>query len=81
MCLKQTKCMCCKHYWDTQEFDDNIPRCDAFPEPVEREEDWKLLAIPQSILNEKFDHTKPYPGDHGIRFEPYDSWKEYYSKE
>ncbi len=40
------------------------------PEPVEREEDWRLLAIPQSIFNDKFDHTKPYKGDHGIRFEP-----------
>ncbi len=81
MCLKQTKCMSCKHYRGSQGHEDHIPRCDAFPEPVEREEDWKLLAIPESILNERFDHTKPYPGDHGIRFEPYDSWKEYYSKE
>lgn len=81
MCLKQIKCMSCKHYWDTQEFGDNIPRCDAFPEPVEREEDWTLLAIPQNILNEKFDHTKPYSGDRGIRFEPCDNWKEYYGKE
>ena len=64
--------MSCIHYKGSQGYDDHIPRCDAFPEPVEREEDWTLLAIPESILNEKFDHTKPYHGDHGIRFEPYD---------
>lgn len=79
MCLKQPKCMSCKHFRGIT--DDYTMICDAFPEPVEREEDWTLLAIPESILNERFDHTKPYPGDHGIRFEPCDSWKKYYGKE
>lgn len=33
-------------------------RCDAF-----------LEGIPFSILWSEYDHTKPYPGDHGIQFE------------
>jgi hypothetical protein len=31
--------------------------CDAFD------------SIPSVILEDQFDHTKPYPGDRGIRFE------------
>ena len=33
--------------------------CEAYPD-----------GIPFEILSGDFDHTKPYPGDHGIRFEP-----------
>lgn len=33
--------------------------CDAFPD-----------RIPNDILMGRYDHKKPYPGDHGIRFEP-----------
>ena len=32
--------------------------CKAFP-----------LEIPQDILLNRHDHQKPYPGDHGIRYE------------
>ena len=34
-------------------------RCEAFP-----------YGIPEPILNNEFIHTKPYPGDNGIQFEP-----------
>jgi len=34
--------------------------CDAFQ------------AIPASIIKGEVDHTQPYPGDNGIRFEPID---------
>jgi hypothetical protein len=33
--------------------------CDAFPK-----------GIPKKILDGKFNHAKPYKGDHGIQFKP-----------
>ena len=38
--------------------EDNVS-CDAFPD-----------VIPQDIIAGVFDHRKPFPGDHGILFEP-----------
>lgn len=34
-------------------------KCAAFPD-----------RIPEDILTVRFDHSEPYKGDHGIRFEP-----------
>lgn len=39
-------------------------RCTAFPE-----------RIPDEVIWEGNDHTKPIAGDHGIRFEPIDDAK------
>jgi hypothetical protein len=36
-------------------------QCDAFPK-----------EIPDPIWTGEYDHTEPYPGDHGIQFEPID---------
>ena len=38
--------------------------CDAFPDGV---------GIPRPILLAEHDHKTPFPGDHGIRFEPIDT--------
>lgn len=36
--------------------------CDAFPD-----------GIPTGIATGQHDHTEPFPGDNGIRFEPIDT--------
>ena len=36
-------------------------KCDAFPD-----------GIPEPIILGEHDHHEPYPGDHGIRWEPID---------
>jgi len=52
-------CVDCKHMRGCTEEAGLL--CDAFPE-----------GIPDEILLCKFDHHKPYRGDHGIQFEPID---------
>jgi hypothetical protein len=44
--------------WKCKHFHKNAA-CKAFPK-----------GIPADILCSKTDHHQPYPGDHGIRFEP-----------
>jgi hypothetical protein len=48
------RCTSCRH--------SNLPdsaTCTAYPK-----------GIPDAILQKGFDHKNPYPGDHGIRYEP-----------
>ncbi len=48
------QCLDCKNLIDDEKF-----TCKAFPD-----------GIPDEILFNEADHTKPYKGDNGIRFEP-----------
>jgi hypothetical protein len=48
------QCQSCKH----KNEGDGWPSCTAFD------------RIPAEILTNEFDHTKRYPGDGGIRYEP-----------
>jgi hypothetical protein len=52
-----SQCGECKHLHDPDP--DGTYHCDAFPD-----------GIPDVILDDEHDHTEPYPGDHGILFEP-----------
>lgn len=47
-------CMKCKHYHRS-----SGALCNAFPE-----------GIPDEIWYHRNPHTAPFPGDHGIQFEP-----------
>jgi hypothetical protein len=40
-------------------------KCAAFPD-----------GIPDEIEYNWVDHREPYPGDHGIRFEPLEGWED-----
>jgi hypothetical protein len=51
-----SQCDACVHL--NREVSYNPMRCDAFPD-----------GIPIPIQANKHDHSKPYPGDHGIRYE------------
>ena len=58
-----SQCTGCKHGWNaarraTREI---YPRCAAFPD-----------GIPDEILWNELRHTKPYPGDRGIQYDPID---------
>lgn len=52
--LIMTQCVSCVHLAEGPYF-----ICRAFPG-----------LIPSAIVENRFDHRKPYPGDDGIRFEP-----------
>ena len=67
MAVREIQCWSCKHL-HRNNYKANC--CDAFTNPVET--DWNVLptAIPREIIDGTFDHTKPYPGDNGIQYEP-----------
>jgi hypothetical protein len=52
--IRDLPCFACTHFdWSKRDY-----RCAAFPE-----------GIPEPILMLQHDHSEPYPGDRGIRFE------------
>ena len=48
-------CLDCRHFRP----EERTLACAAYPD-----------GIPEEILTSEVDHHEPYPGDHGIRFEP-----------
>jgi hypothetical protein len=54
-------CLDCKHLAPRGDREPGDMRCAAFPGDG---------GIPDEILLMDHDHREPYPGDHGIRFEP-----------
>jgi hypothetical protein len=53
------QCVLCRHLDRSSMASLHIMRCTAFP-----------AEIPREIVGNKHDHRKPFPGDHGVRFEP-----------
>lgn len=51
-------CNLCKHFSVKRSLESGIPVCIAFPD-----------GIPVEIWKGDNNHTEPYPGDRGIRFE------------
>ena len=45
--------------WTCVRKHENSPTCDAFP-----------ARIPNAILDGEHDHKTPFPGDHGLLYEP-----------
>jgi hypothetical protein len=54
MAIHYLQCVTCKHFnWKSEDY-----VCAAFPG-----------GIPHGILTLQHDHSKPFPGDNGIRYE------------
>lgn len=66
--LKECQCLSCKHY----KHDNNLIYCSAFEEPIKNHRALYPCAIPEEILDGIVEHTKPYPGDNGVMYEPID---------
>lgn len=49
-----TQCLLCRHLAEGPSF-----TCNAFP-----------MAIPTAIIENRYDHRRPHPGDNGIQFAP-----------
>jgi hypothetical protein len=54
----EPQCYRCRHLDRNAAASLHIMRCPAFPD-----------EIPREIADNKHDHRKPFPGDHGILFE------------